>query len=98
MKRLPDNIHGAGADSVYETEPFGTSVNEFDAPKVATHLEAQGFGNFMTSPPVAGVSVYKPLNMGGKYCVRINYYDTRVLTDTEMATLETAIKATPEGA
>lgn len=96
MKRLPDNVHAAGADSVYETDPFGTSVKEFNALKIAEHLEVKGFGNFKTDPTIGGVSVYLPNNMGGKYCARINYYDARVLTDTEMATLETTIKATPE--
>lgn len=97
MKRLPDNVHGGGTDSAYETEQFGTSVDKFDAVKVAAHLEAAGFGNFKTEPMVGGVSAYKPYNSQGKYCVRVNYYDARALTGTEMSNLEAAIKATPEG-
>lgn len=93
MKRLPDNVHGAGVDSVYETEPFKKSVKSDAVIKIAAHLEAQGFGNFATAPFDGGVSVYKPYNLD--YCARVNYYDARALTETEMTNLEAAIKAAP---
>lgn len=97
MKRLPDNVHGGGADSVYETDPFGSSVPDLyeQVDWIAKCLEDGGFGNFITAPPIGGVTVFKPLNQGKKYCVRVNYYDNRALTDQEMADLEAAIRATP---
>ncbi len=98
MKRLHDNVHGGGTDSVYETIPYGSSVPDLDkkADCIGTHLEAQGFGNFVTLPTVAGLTVFKPINHGGKYCIRVNYYDGRSLTEQQMADLEAAIRATPD--